>query len=564
MKRIAHHPSDIQNSLQRIPFFRGLPPDALYAIATKLRHERYHHGEVVFVQGSIGDSLYLIESGQVKISRGAGADEKIISYLGPGNFFGEMAILLNQRRSAHVTVVIDADFWVLRKGDLEKLLEDYPGIALHISLELSRRLTETTQQPVREEKHDLIAVVGSEPWRLAETLVRLTGQRVVLFDLTQTDLIDKIPDNLPDEVVPLDAAPDLDGEELAESLGILVDAYDWVLVSIAPDERDLSVKALQLAGAVILIETGQRPWMTGLSSGPVWAVANTPQALGQAARRLAGRVVGLALSSGGARGLAHLGVLRVLEREAIPIDMLAGTSIGSLVGGLYAAGQSVDSIVGLVLQLQNKLRLRGGLLDLNLPPRTGLIRGRRFRNYLEQVFDGVSFEELEIPFYVVAADVLTGEEVIFESGSVTDAVRASTSIIGLVSPHQFDDRYLVDGGAVNPLPVSVLAEKGADIIVASRAIPSLAGEREGAQTSRPWKGVNSIPGLLSNYQSIMEREIIQTRLSPVDILINPRVEVFTAMDYQHAHDFIRLGEEAAEQAVEEIRQKVFVTEDERV
>jgi NTE family protein len=565
MKRISRQPAEIEDSLQRIPFFRGLPPDVVSAIAAKLRYVHYRHGEVVFLEGSVGDSLYLIESGQVKISTGSGIDEKLINYLGPGNFFGEMAILLNQRRSANVTVVIDADFWVLRKFDLDELLEEYPSIALHLSRELSRRLTTTLRQPIRQEKHNLIAVVGRRPWQLAASLSQMTGERVVLFDLTETNLVEQVDAHLPDEVVVLDAMPGLSEEELAESLGILVEAYDRVMVAISPERQGIGVKGLQLAEVTVLLDVAQPPWMSSLSSGPIWHSAVTPDAIDRITRRLAGRVVGLALSSGGARGLAHVGVLRVLEREGIPIDVLVGTSVGSLVGGLYAAGHSVEEIAHFALDFQNRLKIRSGLLDLNLPPRTGLIGGRRFRNYLDHIFKSVTFEQLKIPFYVVATDLLTGEEVVFEKGSVADAVRASTSIIGIVSPHQYDERFLVDGGAVNPLPASVLAEKGADIIIASRTIPSLEGERGGAaQSSRRWKSLNNILGVLSNYQSIMEREIIKTRLSPVDVLIHPRVEIYSAMDYQHAADFIRLGEEAAELAVKEIRQRVFATEIERI
>ena len=123
-------------------------------------------------------------------------------------------------------------------------------------------------------------------------------------------------------------------------------------------------------------------------------------------------------------------------------------------GGLYAAGRSIDSVVRFACHFHNKLKLYSGLLDPNLPPRTGLIKGRRFRNYLEQIFEAITFEELKIPFYVVAADLLTGEEVIFEEGPLADAVRSSTSVIGILSPHQFNGRYLVDGGAVNPLPAA--------------------------------------------------------------------------------------------------------------
>lgn len=564
MKRIPYQPEKVE-SLQRIPFFNGLPSTVLSAIEAKLQREHYHHGEVVFVEGSVGDSFYLIESGQVKISTGFGPDEKIIDYLGPGNFFGEMALLLNQRRSASVTVVIDADFWVLHKTDLDELLQEHPPIALQISRELSRRLTGTLRRRLgREEVYNLIAVAGQEPWQLAASLARLTRERIVVFDLTEISLVERVNEPLPDEVVILDAMPGLSAGELAESLSILVDAYDRVLLSISSEQSEINAKAVQLAEVTVLIGVEQRPWMSDLRSGRIWPVANTPQAIDRMARRLAQRVVGLALSSGGARGMAHIGVLRVLEREGIPIDTLAGTSVGALVGGLYAAGYSINNIDRFALHFQNKLKLRAGLLDLNLPPRTGLIRGRRLRNYLEQVFEGITFEELKTPFYVVATDVLTGEEVVFEKGSLADAVRASASIVGLFSPYHFNDRYLVDGGAVNPLPVSVLAEKGADIIIASRAIPSLEGEREGGQASRRWKSLNNILGIFLNYQSIMEREIIKTRLNPVDVLIHPRVEVYTASDYHQAANFIRLGEEAAEQAIDEIKQKVFAAASKRV
>ena len=556
MADISQQREMIQDRLQRIPFFSGLPPDVLTAIAAKLRHEYYRHGEVIFVEGSLGDSLYFIESGQVKVSIGSGPDEKIVNYLGPGNFFGEMALFLNQRRSANVTVIIDADLWMLRKADLDELLKEYPGIALQISQELSRRLTESLQRPIREEVYNLIAVAGREPWRLAISLSRLTGERIVLFNLTERGLVEQVSESLPDEVVILDAMPGLSGEELAEGLGILVEAYDRVLLAIPPELDATSAKAMELAEVTVLLDVEQRSWMAGLSAGTIWHIANTQPEIDHVARRLAHRVVGLALSSGGARGIAHVGVLRVLEREGIPIDMLAGTSAGSLFGGLYAAGHPVNDIARFALNFHNKLKLRSGLLDLNLPPRTGLIGGRRFRNYLEQVFGGATFEELKIPLYVVAADVLTGEEVIFEKGSVADAVRASTSIVGIVSPHQFDGRHLIDGGAVNPLPISVLAERGADIIIASRVIPSLEDEREGGQAARRWKSLN-ILGVIVNSQSIMEREIIKTRLGPVDVLIHPRVEVYTAMDYHQAAEFIRLGEEAAEQVVDEIKQKVF-------
>ena len=150
MKSIFRQPEQIEDSLQRFPFFRGLPPDVVSAVAAKLHCVRYKHGEVVIVEGSVGNSLYVIESGQVKVSNGSGPDEKIICYLGPGDIFGEMALLLNQRRAASVTVVSDADFWELRKADFFEVLKEYPSLVVHLSREFARRMVwALSKQPIQ-------------------------------------------------------------------------------------------------------------------------------------------------------------------------------------------------------------------------------------------------------------------------------------------------------------------------------------------------------------------------------------------------------------------------------
>jgi len=150
MKYISRQLEEIEDSLQRIPFFRGLTPDLVSAIAAKLHCVRYKHDEVVIDEGSVGNSLYVIESGRVKISTGSGPDERIINYMGPGDLFGELALLLNQRRIASVTAVSDADLWELRKADLYEVVKDYPSLVVHLNREFSPRLTwGLSQQPVQ-------------------------------------------------------------------------------------------------------------------------------------------------------------------------------------------------------------------------------------------------------------------------------------------------------------------------------------------------------------------------------------------------------------------------------
>ncbi len=173
---------------------------------------------------------------------------------------------------------------------------------------------------------------------------------------------------------------------------------------------------------------------------------------------------GLALGSGSARGLAHVGVIQVLEAYNIPIDIIAGTSIGSVVGSLYATGASIDQLEEAALSMKKSTTLF--LIDPALP-HSGLISGSKIVEMLNDLaLEGKTFDDLKIPFEAVATDVESGVEVILNQGKVIDAVRASISIPGIFTPVKYQDYYLVDGGVVNPVPVNVVQRMGADIIFA--------------------------------------------------------------------------------------------------
>jgi NTE family protein len=173
---------------------------------------------------------------------------------------------------------------------------------------------------------------------------------------------------------------------------------------------------------------------------------------------------GLALGSGSARGMAHIGVIQVLEAYHIPIDIIAGTSIGSVVGSVYATGASVEQMKEAALSMKRSKTI--SLMDPTLP-HSGLISGNRTENILNKIaLKDKTFDDLKIPFAAVATDVKTGAKVILNQGSVIKAVRASISIPGIFTPVKYQDYYLVDGGVVDPVPVDVVQKMGADIIIA--------------------------------------------------------------------------------------------------
>ncbi len=177
-----------------------------------------------------------------------------------------------------------------------------------------------------------------------------------------------------------------------------------------------------------------------------------------------GLKIGLALGGGSARGLAHVGVIMALEAYNIPIDIIAGTSIGSVIGGLYASGATIEQLEEVALSIKKSKTLF--LID-PVFPHSGLISGDRIEKMLNQFgIKDKTFDDLKIPFAAVATDVESGAEVILNQGKVIDAVRASISIPGIFTPVKYQDYYLVDGGVVDPVPVDVVKMMGADIIIA--------------------------------------------------------------------------------------------------
>ncbi len=251
--------------------------------------------------------------------------------------------------------------------------------------------------------------------------------------------------------------------------------------------------------------------------------------------------VGLALGSGFARGLAHIGVLKVLEREGIPVDMIAGTSIGSVIGGLCALVADVARITQLAQELGSSRF--SFILDPALP-KTGLVRGKKIESRLKSLFGDTEFSDLRIPFACLATDIDDGGEVVIKEGLVREAARASISVPVLLAVVKREGRYLVDGGLVNPVPVSVLKAMGADIIIAVNVLPYL---------EIPGSDEPNIFDVIMQTLHISNYRMIATSLAGADIVIEPRVMDIGYADFHRVDEGIMRGESAAEQVIPDIR-----------
>lgn len=302
-------------------------------------------------------------------------------------------------------------------------------------------------------------------------------------------------------------------------------------------------------------------------------------------RRARRRTVGLALGAGGARGIAHIGVLRAFAKAEIPIDAIVGTSVGALIGAVYAAGQ-LENFERWVRKFDWPDVLR--LFD-PVWPRSGLISGTRALDQLAEVMGDWKIEDLAIPFAAVSIDLITGEEILMREGRVLDAIRASISIPGIFVPHRMGRRLLVDGALRNPVPVSHLEEMGSDVRVAvnlhAQPVREIMRSKKARDGSTPGtisaQLINLVDRRLARFRrrghrsratddgqvepnlfeiltasmTVLEHELARHRLArePVDVVIGPDVHSIRSFEFHKARKAIHAGLIATEKHLPEIR-----------
>ena len=266
--------------------------------------------------------------------------------------------------------------------------------------------------------------------------------------------------------------------------------------------------------------------------------------------------IGLALGGGLARGIAHIGVLEVLEREGIHIDIIAGTSIGSAVGALYAKEKKAALVKAQAKSLDWK---RVAALVDPVFSAGGLLGGRRIMNLLRRFIGDVKFRDLEIPLACVATDLISGDEVILNKGSVIEAVRASISIPVIFSVVRKDGRFLIDGGLVNQVPISVAKKMGADFIIAVDISPTKTERAEYLAQHRERK-IPSIFQVMA--QTIYLSSYRNAEMSPqhADAVIHPSLAHIGPGEFHRAMECILAGELAALDRISQIKRSLAALE----
>ena len=220
--------------------------------------------------------------------------------------------------------------------------------------------------------------------------------------------------------------------------------------------------------------------------------------------------IGLALGSGSARGWAHIGVIHALTEAGIPVDYVAGTSIGAVVGAVYAVGR-IDSLEEMALQFDWKMIIR--FLDVVFP-KSGLIDGKKVADFIREHVEGKNIENFTLPFCTVSTDLATGCEVVIKEGDSIEAVRASISVPGVFTPVRRNSSVLVDGGLVNPVPVSVVRQMGADFVIAVDLNHDVVGKKgigkksgSSSNTFEPDTGTEEFPQKGNKIMDILNKKI---------------------------------------------------------
>ncbi len=290
------------------------------------------------------------------------------------------------------------------------------------------------------------------------------------------------------------------------------------------------------------------------------------------------RVIGLALGSGSARGWAHIGVIRELSKHGIRPDIVCGTSIGSLVGAFYASDR-LKELEGWVMKLDRKIMFH--YLDIKMLMGGGFVEGKRLVDFFRERIGDPLIEDLSTAFAAVATDMESGQEVWLKKGSLLNAIRASIALPGIFTPVSMNDRWLVDGGLVNPVPISLCRAMGAEIVIAVNLNGNIVGkhrkkrlrtiekdikmsaeatlidrlseefkQKANAFLSQLFNSNIGTPGLfevVSSSINIMQDSITRSRMAgePPDVVIAPRLAHIGLLEFDRAKEAIKEGRESA-------------------
>jgi NTE family protein len=555
------------------PLFAGFSGEVGARLSTEPDRLELSAGEWLFHQGERADNAYLVRSGRLEVVIEQ-PTEVVVRQVKRGAMIGELALLTQGMRSASVRASRDSEVTSLSRAQFEQLVLGSPGFALGLLRAMAEQIAANRSPSGAPTPPGTIAVVALDP---AAPSVRIGAELAVALAAYRNVA----------ELTPDPQGAESDFRELLKRAEATHDHV--VLTTDSPVGSDPWTSfSLKEADVIIAVTTG--------SPSPAWRQRSTvfhgcelividaplsadlyaalaprevhvvrgasalTACIAGTARRLAGRSIGLVLSGGGARALAHLGVLQELEHSGIVIDRFGGASMGAIVAGLAARGATGAEMI----ELSRRLVLDSNLSNDYTVPAYSLIRGEKSRRALKQVFGDLRIEELPRRWFCVASDLVARELIVHRTGLMADAVYSSMALPGIYPPiPTMDGRLLVDGGVMDNLPVETMARRAEGPIIAvdvsqrlarapSAARPGL--ERLARRTRRLLTGhERPMPPLRETIHwtiALGSNDTVAAGMRHADLVISPRVEGIGILDWKQLPRALEIGRQAAREALE--------------
>jgi predicted acylesterase/phospholipase RssA/CRP-like cAMP-binding protein len=537
-------------ALAQVPIFRDVEAAALAALERQAVRHHIEAGAWLFREGDDADALFVVVSGRLRIVVTGDGEERSVRELGPGAALGELALLTGSARSAGAQAARDCELMEVSREAFARLLEEEPGFARAVAVELARQLQASggLAEPVSRPK--VLAVVPLSPTvdgeRFAGSLERelLRGGSVAILRG------DEPAEARPAELARAEASADF--VLLVAGGPLATPAWDAFARRHADRTlllADADTPIRPEAGATDLVLIAPLPTMTTVrwleavapSSHHLVYEAGYDRGVARVARRVSGRSLGLVLSGGGARGFAHIGVIGALAEAGFEVDRLGGCSMGAFIAGMSALGLDTDQIRD---RCHDELVRRAPFNAWTLP-RVALIRTGRAARMLERVFGELQVEELARPLYTVSADLLSSRVVVHRRGSLLEAVGASMSIPGLVPPVAQGGRLLVDGGVLDNLPVDLMHDTPEGPIVAVDVVRRL--EIEPGESPR----IPSIMETMTRATVLGSVERAERNRSLATLMVSPDVHDVGLREFKALDRAIAAGYAAASAALAE-------------
>ena len=574
--------SELESFLATVPIFRDLTKTQIQEVAAVCTQERYASGSNILTQGGYSEALFFLRSGRLAVRVRKGDHRETVAHLQPPAVFGELSFITGRACSADVEVVVDAEVTLLPKAGMAKIESCRDSIVHGMMNVLAERLHDTVTQGAQAPESPVIVLKNMPHWEapvsfaaeLGRSLARQSDAETLVVNLSDGATSDirplseqaftcSVQVTATDDTLRADMAQRLTGWKQRFTNVILnatgaqsavvserIDAFADSIGTLAGPGDNPGVETGAVGTGKFILQSAVKPARMTLSGNQQLireaaeaeeafrAGAPTPKrflrTVDSIARSILNLQVGIALGGGAAWGWAHIGMLEQLDKAALPIDVVSGCSMGSVVGALYCSGLLVPELVEIADYWRTRTRR---FIEWRLW-RMCLISEKVARKVFATYFSDRTLHEMEIPYWANAVDIKTGHEFTIQDGSIVDCIRASIALPGLLPPFECGKHLLVDAGIMDPVPVNLVRRMGARYVVAVNAMAAL----EGQPLSKRFPMVD----IMMRCTRIMGHEIGQARAEEsANVVVTPILGSISMLEFARSSEIIECGRRAA-------------------